>query len=236
MAEHSPPMNSIEGSGHLDERAGAAWLPAVDDSTRLQLMAALLSRFNHDLRTPINTVSGWMHLLQHSSDAARIAHVSSVISRNVTEQTLLLDEFVDDGRVLLGTLKPVPAPTTARDVLSAAFERATAVSSLHAVELKTRLPEASQPCNADGPRWQRLIYRAVAAVVRRAGEGVVVEVEAASDRNGLAVRAYSGSSHRGWSEADLLDLRLAALHAAAHGGRLELAGNRTEIALSLPIV
>lgn len=227
-------MNSFEASGYLDERAGDAWLLAVDDPARLRLMTALLSRFNHDIRTPINTVSGWLHLLQHSSDTARVAHASSVISRNVAEQTLLLDEFVDDSRALLGTLIPLPSPTTVHDVLRAAFDRVTAVSRLHAVELKTRVPEASQPFNADRPRLQRVIYRVVSAVVRRAGEGAVVEVEAALDRSGLAVRAFSASSQRDWSEADLLDLRLATLHAALHGGRLELAANRIEISVSLP--
>lgn len=228
------PMRTQQGLPQLDERAGAVWQRTLDDSTRLRLMAALLSRFNHDLRTPINTVSGWMHLLQHSSDAARIAHVSSVISRNVTEQTTLLEEFVDDSRVLIGNLTAARAPITVRDVLGVAFERATAVASLHAVELQTRLPEPGQPIHADGPRLQRLFYRVVAAVIRRSTENAVVEVKATADGSDLTASVCSSAFNPDWSEAALLDLQLATLHATLHGGRLEMASPRAELLLSVP--
>lgn len=219
----------------LDDRAGSAWLRALDDATRLQLMAALLSRFNHDLRTPINTVSGWMHLLQHASDAPRISHVSGVIARNVTEQTTLLEEFMDDGRLLIGTLRPVCVPTTLNDVLSSGLDRAAAVASLHAVDLQTGQPEPNRPIKVDGPQWQRLIYRVVAAVIRRSCEAAVIEVVSAADRSGLSIQVRSNNFQPDWSEAALLDLRLATLHAALHEGRLRLASSGAEISLWLPI-
>ena len=89
--------------------AGTGWLRETLPANRSDLLVALVSRFNHDLRTPLNTIAGWAHLLQTSAaDVTRVRHVSDVFARNVREQTLLLEEFVDDARALLGVLATQP--------------------------------------------------------------------------------------------------------------------------------
>ena len=96
----------------VDPRAGASWLAAAGPVERLQLLAALLSRFNHDFRTPLNTITGWGHLLQQGSvEPARTSHVADVIARNAREQTLMLEAFVEDARVVLDRLQLEPATT-----------------------------------------------------------------------------------------------------------------------------
>ena len=49
---------------NIETRAGASWLATAGPVERLQLLDALVSRFNHDFRTPLNTIVGWGHLLQ----------------------------------------------------------------------------------------------------------------------------------------------------------------------------
>ena len=85
-----------------EARAGSDWLAREGRARQADLLVALLSRFNHDLRTPLNTVVGWTHLLQQGLvDSTRSKHVADVLVRNTREQTVLLDEFVDDGRAVL---------------------------------------------------------------------------------------------------------------------------------------
>ncbi len=64
---HYEHMISIAPSADVDARCGTHWLGRLDPEGRTELMAALLSRFNHDLRTPLNTILGWTHLLQKAA-------------------------------------------------------------------------------------------------------------------------------------------------------------------------
>ena len=85
-----------------EDRAGSAWLAREGSAHRNDLLVALFSRFNHDLRTPLNTIMSWTHMLQQGMvDGSRSKHVADVLARNTHEQVVLLDEFVDDGRAIL---------------------------------------------------------------------------------------------------------------------------------------
>ena len=56
-----------------EDRAGSGWLAREGRSLQSELLAALLSRFNHDLRTPLNTVMSWTHLCNRARSTARAA-------------------------------------------------------------------------------------------------------------------------------------------------------------------
>ena len=102
-------------------------------------MVPLLSRFNHDLRTPLNTILGWTHLLQKGGvDEGRTQHVAEVIARNSRDETQLLEEFVDDGRAILGVLQLQPTAVRMDQALGEAIERLGSMLTLHGVSLRTQ--------------------------------------------------------------------------------------------------
>ncbi|MGZ8256056.1 MAG: histidine kinase dimerization/phospho-acceptor domain-containing protein, partial [Burkholderiaceae bacterium] len=150
-----------------EARAGTAWLAQEGPEPRGELLVALLSRFNHDLRTPLNTVVGWTHLLQQGLvDSARSKHVADVLARNTREQTVLLDEFVDDSRALLGVLKLETVGLRMEDLLGRAIERAAPVASLHGVSIAAGAQLQNVEVDGDERRLQRLVYRLLVAVTR----------------------------------------------------------------------
>lgn len=219
-----------------EARAGSAWLASEGDARQSELLVALLSRFNHDLRTPLNTVVGWTHLLQQGLvDSTRSKHVADVLARNTREQTVLLDEFVDDGRALLGVLKLDPVGLHVEELVSAAIERAAPLASLHGVSFETRLDGASGEIEGDERRLKRLVYRLVAAVARRAREAAVVRVAAFAGDNAIGLRIEAPVGEGDWSDAALLDLRLSSFVASMHGAELLIDGapGRAAIVLKL---
>ncbi len=200
-------------------------------------MAALLSRFNHDLRTPLNTILGWTHLLQKGGlDAVREKHVADVIARNSREQTQLLEDFVDDGRTILGVLQLQAVAMKMDEALNEAIARLGSLLSLHRVTLHPKLDAADVSVSGDVRRLTRLAYRLLAIITRRACESTTIEVETDLDR-GQYVLALSGTAQEpDWSEAALLDLRISTLVAALHEGELQVDADATRpcIALRLP--
>ncbi len=200
-------------------------------------MAALLSRFNHDLRTPLNTILGWTHLLQKGGlDAVREKHVADVIARNSREQTQLLEDFVDDGRAILGALQLQTVALKMDEAVAEAINQLAGLLSLHSVSLQPKFDAAEVTVSGDVRRLTRLAYRMLAIVTRRAREATTIEVETDLDR-GQYVLAVSGTAQEPeWSEAALLDLRISTLVAALHNGELQVDADASRpcIALRLP--
>jgi signal transduction histidine kinase len=194
-----------------DTRVGSRWLDAAGDVEREALLAGLLSRFNHDLRTPLNTVVGWTHLLQQGSvDNARLHHVAEVLARNAREQTVLLDEFVDDARAVLGVLKVDPVAVALDEAVARAVERATPLFALHAVTCNPTVRTGGACVIGDERRLTRLVYRLLAAVVRRAREGSDVDLTVARTDGHLRCRFASEAGAPDWPDGTVLDLRICA--------------------------
>ena len=230
-------MNTTTVIFDADRRCGAYWLASLDAAGRTALMAALISRFNHDLRTPLNTILGWTHLLQQGGlDAVRAKHVADVIARNSRDQTQLLEDFVDDGRAILGALELQLVALIVDDLLTDAITRLNPLLTLHGVSLNSKFDTAEVSVTGDLRRLTRLTYRLLTIVTRRAREATTVEIETDVDR-AQYVLALSGTAYEpDWSDSALLDLRLSTLVAALHNGELQVGADATRpcIMLRLP--
>lgn len=226
-----------EAAATFDARCGVQWLKQLDAASRSALLVPLLSRFNHDLRTPLNTILGWTHLLQKGSlDEARAQHVAEVIARNSRDETQLLEEFVDDGRTILGVMQLQLSSVRMDKTLEHAIERVGSMLTLHGVTLETNPGTADISVNGDARRLTRLAYRLLAIVTRRARESSSIKLESEIEGGSYAL-SLSGSAYEpDWSEAALLDLRISTLVAALHQGELDVGADATRpcILLRLP--
>jgi signal transduction histidine kinase len=218
-----------------DQRAGSAWLLAANTAEqRMELLVGLISRINHDLRTPLNTILGWTHLLQQGSiDAGRFKHVADVLARNAREQTVLLEEFVDDGRAVLGVLKLETEPVAIDDAIAHVIDRAQPLLGLHGVSLTQRVDATRCTVQGDPSRVQRLLYRLLCAVIRRAREGATIELVAHAAGKACTVSIAAAAAAADWSEAALLELRVSAHVAALFDGTLDVDADRGRAAIGL---
>jgi signal transduction histidine kinase len=220
-----------------EDRAGSAWLARDGSALRNELLVALFSRFNHDLRTPLNTIMGWTHLLQQGMvDSSRSKHVADVLARNTHEQVVLLDEFVDDGRAVLGVMKVDRVGLRIGDLVARAVERAAPVAALHGVSFNVRPDRGIGAIEGDERRLQRLVYRLLVAVTRRTRQGSVIELSSCLD-DGSSVLSIEGPVADGdWQDAALLDLRISSFVAALHDAELAIDGApaRAAVVLRLP--
>ena len=218
----------------LDDRAGSAWRARAGADERIALITGLLSRFNHDLRTPLNTVVGWTHLMQQGAvDSARAKHVADVLARNTREQAVLLDEFVDDGRAVLDILKPESVALPLDRLVASALERAAPMLSLHGVSATAKVDVENAVVDSDERRLIRLIYRLLAAVARRAHESATIEVAVLRDSGLLPLRIQTPARGTDWPEAALLDLRISSFVAATLGAELAIDGDAGNAAIVL---
>lgn len=210
------------GTKDTDTRAGARWLATTGPADRLQLLAALLSRFNHDFRTPLNTIVGWGHLLQQNLlEPERIRHGAEVIGRNAHEQALKLDEFIEDCRVVLGGPRSAPVAVRLGDALAQALTEGE-VAELTRGRLRIRTEADDAAVDGDLRLLQRCIGRLVAVVARRAPQGAAIGLDVSRADRSICLSVAAPARDADWSDSDLLDLRIATIVADALRGSLEL--------------
>ena len=217
-----------------EDRAGSAWLAREGRALRSELLVALLSRFNHDLRTPLNTVMSWTHLLQQGKvDGSRSEHVMNVLARSTREQVVMLDEFVDDGRAVLGVLKLDPVELRIEDLVARAVERAAPVATLRGASFDVQPHRALAAIEGDEQRLQRLVYRLLVAVASRAREGAMLDVTSRLDAGSVELRIEGPAADGDWSDAALLELRISSFVANLHDAELAIDGAPGRAAVAL---
>jgi len=222
---------------------GEKWLARVDAAEQLLLMSSLIRRFNHDLRTPLNTIVGWTHLLQNGAlEAARANHVAEVIARNTHDQTQMLQDFVDDARTILGSIELQASRVVLDEQIATARDRLNPMLTLHEVSLKLTLNAGAVEICGDPTRLTRLLYRLAAVLVRRTPHQGAVRLTTSIENGHCLVSISAPSSdlardHLDWTEAALLDLRIATLVATLHGGGLDACARDpdAQIRLRLPL-
>lgn len=218
----SSDTSDANGARLLDD-CGSAWWQQLPQSGRLPLAMALVRRFNHDLRTPLNTLAGWTHLLERAAgDATRTQHGVEVIARNVREQTHLLQEFTADAAVLLDTLVMTPSDLVMAELLERAMDRLAPALSLHEVSIDVDDAAPGARIHADALHVERLLYRLLLLAVRRAPHQAVLRPGVQRHNGHLQFVVNSAAQRDDFEEAQLLDLRIASAIANGAGGRLDV--------------
>jgi len=101
------------------------------------LRSALLTSVSHDLRTPLTTIKGLAHEIQHggSTDSA------SVIEMEVDRLNALIGDMLDLSRIQAGAVRPALVVDTADDLVGAALHGASSVLRGHEVEIDAPIDE-----------------------------------------------------------------------------------------------
>jgi signal transduction histidine kinase len=153
-----------------------------------EIVAALA----HDLRSPLNAITGWCHMLQ-TGTLGQEQHDNAVdiIARNARAQGQLIGDVADLSRLLAGRL---PLELASVDVAAAVQDVVTAVQAqaqVKNVTLEAAPTTALDPVRADSDRFKqvaRLLLSHAIKVSRQRGS-VTAQVTAREGEIELAVEA-----------------------------------------------
>ena len=206
----------------------------------------LLATVAHDLRTPLNTMIGWIQLLRSgaSRDPRLLSEGLEVVERSARLQAQLVAEFADASRLASGRTKLELQTAGLRSIVE------TAVASLeHPVRVERRIPSVDVQLEADLDR----LPKALAVLLARAADharGAPVDVEAEPRHGAVEIRISSGETRipsgsgaavdagsAGRPRAEGLDAFFVRSVLELHGGALRAAGTGTHpsFVVTLPI-
>lgn len=180
-----------------------------------------LATLSHELRTPMNAILGWAHMLESGAmSQEKVTRAASVIKSNSKAQVQLIEELLDVSRMIGGRIALTLETVDVRSIVDAVLESARPDAESKGLRLAASLG-AVPPLVADKGRLRQIVWNIVSNALKFTPQGGEIHVhlsEAAGEVN-IAVRdtgigidpAFLPRVFERFSQADSSSTR-------AHGG------------------
>jgi PAS domain S-box-containing protein len=137
-----------------------------------------LAIVSHELRSPLNALRGWSHLLATTRplDASLAERGAKAIMRNVDSQTRLIDDLLDTSRIVSGKLNIERRVANLVDIVHAALEAARPGATMKSIELRFTPDDPAIMVVGDAGRLQQLASNLLSNAVKFTPEKGMVQV------------------------------------------------------------
>jgi len=155
------------------ERAARA---AADRATRLK--DEFLAVVSHELRSPLNAIAGWTHLLKKSASDPRVLQCVEVIERNTKLQAQVIADLLDMSRITSGKLRLNVTRLDMKAVVEAAIRSILPSAESKGVRIETRIgPLGGAEIFGDSSRLEQVLNNLLSNAVKFTPKDGRVEVE-----------------------------------------------------------
>ena len=136
-----------------------------------------LAIVSHELRSPLNALRGWSHLMSTSRplDASIVDRAAKAIKRNVDHQTRLIDDLLDTSRIVSGKLNIERRVVNLAEIVNAALEATRPGAAAKEITLRFVAGDAVMVVG-DAGRLQQLASNLISNAVKFTPERGLVQV------------------------------------------------------------
>jgi PAS domain S-box-containing protein len=132
---------------------------------------------SHEMRSPLNAVLGWARILrQRLHDEQLFDRGLEVIERSAGMQLQLIEDLMDNARVISGRLKLEVRPTGVAEVIEKAEGVVRPAAEAKGIALDIRLDRNVGQITGDPDRLQQVVWNLLSNAVKFTKEGGHVEV------------------------------------------------------------
>ncbi|HEY6820898.1 MAG TPA: ATP-binding protein [Burkholderiales bacterium] len=137
-----------------------------------------LAIVSHELRSPLNALRGWSHLLLTTRplEPSLIERASKAIKRNVDHQTRLIDDLLDTSRIVSGKLNIERRVVNLVEIVGTALDAARPGAAAKSLELRFRSDDPAVMVVGDGGRLQQLVSNLLSNAVKFTPDRGTVEL------------------------------------------------------------
>jgi PAS domain S-box-containing protein len=137
-----------------------------------------LAIVSHELRSPLNALRGWSHLLSTTRplEPSLVDRAAKAIKRNVDHQTRLIDDLLDTSRIVSGKLTIEHRAVNLVEIVLAALEAARPGAAAKEIDLRFTPHDAAIMVVGDGGRLQQLVSNLLSNAVKFTPERGAISV------------------------------------------------------------
>jgi len=157
-------------------RAEQAARTREEDERRAQFLAFV----SHELRSPLNGIKSWAHVLEDKLRDAEpsVRRALTGIMIGVDHQVRLIDDLLDATRPMNGTLGPARQPMELRPVLADAVESLRALALEKEVRIVSDDAIGDREIHGDPDRIRQIFESLISNAVKFAPAGGLIRVSA----------------------------------------------------------
>ena len=142
-----------------------------------RLKDEFLATLSHELRTPINTVLMWIHMMEQGTlDEAGVKKALESMERGIRAQVRLIDDLLDLSRITAGKLRIEVEKVELSSVIQAAIDTAMPAANAKGVKIRRSYICQDTSLLADATRLQQVFWNLLANAVKFTPQGGDVEV------------------------------------------------------------
>ena len=147
-----------------------------------------LAIVSHELRSPLNALRGWSHLLATSRplEPALVERAAKAIKRNVDHQTRLIDDLLDTSRIVSGKLNIERRVVNLVEIVLAALDATRPGAAAKSIDLRFAPDHPAIMVVGDAGRLQQLVSNLLSNALKFTPERGQVQVSLL--RNGERVQ------------------------------------------------
>jgi len=169
-----------ETQAHRQELLEAERFARGEAERASQLKEEFLATLSHELRSPLNAIVGWTHVLRQSLASSELAPAVETIERNALAQAKLIDDLLDMSRIMAGKVELTLARTVFAEIVEAAADALRPVAEAKGVGLSVNTGAAANVLiSCDAARLQQVVTNLLGNGIKFTPEGGRVETEVA---------------------------------------------------------
>jgi PAS domain S-box-containing protein len=136
-----------------------------------------LAVVTHELRSPLNAIRGWAHVLRHAAALQGVqARALDAIDRNTQAQTQLVDDLLDSQRILCGKLQLELQHIPLARVIDEAVEAVLPMAEHKRIRVEVRHDRRVGFMRADFDRLRQSVLKLLSNAVKFTPEDGIVNV------------------------------------------------------------
>jgi PAS domain S-box-containing protein len=147
-----------------------------------------LALVSHELRSSLNTILGWSHILASKQTDAKVTkQAAEAIEVCARVQERLIEDLIDAARLRSGKLRLDVQPVELPIVVATALEMARPTAESKGVELCARFAPDEGRINGDPARLQQIVWNLLSNAIKFTPRGGHVELELRRDGETLSL-------------------------------------------------
>jgi signal transduction histidine kinase len=145
---------------------------------------AFLATLSHEMRTPLNAILGWVHILRAKGCSEKLlAEGMEVIERNSNMQAQLIQDLLDVSGIVSGKMRLEMRHCDLRDSINAGVDAVRPAAMARNIDIDVQLEPRAGQAFCDSERFQQIVWNLVSNAIKFTPMGGRVQVTLVRERS-----------------------------------------------------
>ena len=126
-----------------------------------------LATLSHELRSPLNAIIGWIHMLEQEPGLPeRVRHAVDIVKRNAGLQAQLIEDILDVSRIITGKLTIEPQRVDLGSLVETTLGGLLPAAALKQIQVTHETPDDLPVVQGDTRRLQQILGNVISNAIK----------------------------------------------------------------------